>query len=355
MKRVVLLAPTPPPAGGIAGWTLRMMSAQLKDGWAVDVVDEKLIGKTETFGEGSNRHLVDEIIRTRNIWSNLKDKLKDTDVRVVHSCIPSTTFAMIREYICALITHRYKSKFIIHFRCTTPNTTKGIVGNYILKKLCSIADYIIVLNTPSLNHLKKICNTGIEIIPNFVDESEIIAYRSINKKINRVLYVGGVIPSKGCNIICDVAKRYPDIEFRMVGKSDHSVAVNAKSLNNVVLTGPKGTDQVKEELQKADLFLFVSHFRGEGFSNALAEAMAFGLPCVVSDWAANADMIENEGGIVVPVEDVDATSDAIGKELDYSLRVRQSEYNINKVKKEYSSKVVLDRYVDCYNKMIEKE
>lgn len=354
MSKVVLLAPTPPPAGGIAGWTQRMMSAQLKGGWGVEVVDEKLIGNTETFGEGSNRHLLDEIIRTKNIWATLNKKLSDPDVKVVHSCIPSTTFAMIREYVCALIAHRKKRKFIIHFRCTTPNTTKGRIGNYILKKLCKKSDHIIVLNSPSLNHIKEICETSVEIIPNFVDESEISASRVIRNVVSTVLYIGGVIPTKGCNVICEVARRHPNIEFRMVGKADQSVIDNARNITNVVLTGPKGKEQIKEELQKADIFLFVSFFRGEGFSNALVEAMAAGLPCIVSDWAANADMIGSEGGTVVPVESIEATADAISKEMDYSLRVMQSQYNIDKVKKQYCSKVVLDKYVDTYNRVMNK-
>lgn len=52
MNKVVLLAPTPPPAGGIAGWTMRMLEANLKNGWKVEVVDEKLIGNTGIFREG---------------------------------------------------------------------------------------------------------------------------------------------------------------------------------------------------------------------------------------------------------------------------------------------------------------
>lgn len=40
MSKVVLLAPTPPPIGGIAAWTVRMMNATLPDDWKVEVVDE---------------------------------------------------------------------------------------------------------------------------------------------------------------------------------------------------------------------------------------------------------------------------------------------------------------------------
>ncbi len=351
MNKVVLLAPTPPPAGGIAGWTMRMLEANLKNGWKVEVVDEKLIGNTETFGEGSKRHLSDEIKRTFQIWSNLRRILKDENVKVVHSCIPSTTFAMMREYICAVITHQRKRKFIMHFRCTTSNTTQGELGHFVFKKICKISDHIIVLNTPSLKHVKTVCNTSVEIIPNFVDVSEINENKKIEEKVKDALYVGGVIETKGCSLICDIAKKFPDIQFRMVGKAEQTIIDQAVSLPNVILTGTKEKSEVKEELRAADLFIFLSHFRGEGFSNSLAEAMAFGIPCIVTDWAANSDMIENKGGSIVPVNDVNATVEAVRLELDCERRKEQSRFNVEKVKNLYASNVVLDKYVDCYERL----
>lgn len=351
MNKVVLLAPTPPPAGGIAGWTMRMLEASLKNEWRVEVVDEKLLGNTETFGEGSQRHLSDEVKRTFRIWADLRKKLKDKDVKIVHSCIPSTTFAMMREYVCAVITHQKKRQFIMHFRCTTPNTTQGKLGHFVFKKICKISDHIIVLNTPSLKHVESVCNTSVEIIPNFVDVSEISESKVIKEKVKVALYVGGVIETKGCSLICDIAKEFTDIQFRMVGKAEQSIIDKAAPLTNVVLTGPKNKNEVKEELKEADLFLFLSHFRGEGFSNSLAEAMAFGIPCIVTDWAANADMIEDKGGSIICVDDFDVAIKAMSSELDYERRMNQSKFNIEKIRNSYASNIVLDKYVECYERL----
>ena len=63
--KVVLLAPTPPPAGGIAGWTERMVKTTLKNDWGVVVVDEKQIGNRELFSSNKIK---------RNMW-NLCEKL----------------------------------------------------------------------------------------------------------------------------------------------------------------------------------------------------------------------------------------------------------------------------------------
>ena len=85
---------------------------------------------------------------------------------------------------------------------------------------------------------------------------------------------------------------------------DDEIVELSKNVHNVFLVGVLNRSEVMREMSEADVFVFLSKYIGEGFSNALAEAMASGLPCLVSDWAANADMIENKGGIVVESNDV---------------------------------------------------
>lgn len=354
MKKVVLLAPTPPPAGGIAGWTVRMMNASLKNGWQVEVVDEKVIGSRQVFGDKSKRNVFTEIKRCRKIWKDLKRALKDPDTEVVHSCIPSITSSMIREYVCARIAKRRGKKFIIHYRCTVPNTTKGRLGRFMLKRLCNKSDLIITLNTQTDEYLKRITKTPYVLIPNFISADELVESHVIRPEMKKVLYVGGVVETKGAYDMLEIARRFPDIEFRMVGKTDSAVEEFAASegIGNVVFTGPKDRDEVKEELADADVFLFMTYFRGEGFSNALAEAMAAGLPCIATDWAANKDMIGADGGAVVAVKDTEAAIKALESMLPADIRLSQSVANIKKVRECYVDSVVLDQYVDAYESLL---
>lgn len=349
MSKVVLLAPTPPPVGGIAGWTIRMMEASLKNGWQVEVVDEKII-PNDSGSVGKTRNIFSELSRCRRIWNDLKKSLQDHDALVVHSCIPSTTGALAREYVCACITKRRKRKFIVHFRCTVPNTTKGRLGKYLLKKLCKKSDLIITLNTQTNMYLEKITDTPIKLIPNFISVGECANVIDVRPEIKRALYVGKVIETKGAVDVIRLAKKFPDIEFRLVGEAPDEI-LNHKELeglSNVVFVGVKGRNDVRAELMAADVFLFLSYFYGEGFSNALAEAMAVGLPCIVTDWAANKDMIGTEGGAVVDVKDVDAAQKALEEMKSADVRKKQSKVNISKIKSEYLDSVVLDKYVDCY-------
>ena len=352
--KAVLLAPTPPPAGGIAGWTERMLKAELKKGWTLAVVDEKAIGKRQVFGKAGKRNLPEEWKRCRGIWRGLRNELKDPEAKVVHSCIPSVPLAMIREYVCAVITKRRRRKFVIHFRCTVPNTTRGAIGRFVLKRLCDKSDLIISLNRQSSEHLAKITKTPVRLIPNFISEDELVSEHPVRDDLKTVLYVGGLVEDKGVYDCLQIARRLPDVCFRFVGKGNDEFEEKAKAydLSNVVFTGQKDRGGVREELKNADVFLFMTRFRGEGFSNALCEAMAAGIPCVVTDWAANRDMIGSTGGAVVGVGDVDGAVAALEAMKEKQTRQKMSAANIRKVRTEYIDHVVIDQYIDAYESIL---
>ena len=352
MSKVVLLAPTPPPIGGIAAWTVRMMNAELPNNWKVEVVDEKIIGKREFFGDERKLNIKAEIKRCLGIWKGLKIALKDKESKVVHACIAANTLPVLREYLSVCITKNRRRKFIIHFRCTVPNIVKGRINVIALKMLCNKADCVMVLNKQSEDYIKKLTKTKTIVIPNFVDTYEVVDSHLIRNEIKRILYVGGVIETKGCIDIFEVAKRFPNIEFKLIGNPEEQCVIKAKSIPNVILSGTMPHSDILDEMKRADVFMFLSYFSGEGFSNSLAEAMAAGLPCIVTDWAANKDMIEDKGGYVVPVHGIDDVCKCINLMSDHLVRYKQSIFNIEKIKREYSDSVVQKQYVDCYEALL---
>ena len=352
MSKVVLLAPTPPPIGGIAAWTVRMMNAAMPNDWKVEVVDEKIIGKREFFGDKTKHDIKSEIKRCHGIWSGLRKALKDKEVKVVHACIAANTLPVLREYISACITKIRGRKFIIHFRCTVPNIVGGRLNVIALKMLCNKADCVMLLNKQSEEYIRGITKTKTVVIPNFVDATEVVDSHEIREKIQRVLYVGGVIESKGCLDIIEVAKSFPEIEFKLIGNPEKSCVKAAEAVSNVNLAGTMPHSDIIEEMKKADAFMFLTYFPGEGFSNSLAEAMAAGLPCIVTDWAANKDMIEDKGGVVVPVHGVEEACKGLEWMADQGIRKQQSEFNIEKIKREYADSVVQAQYVKCYEELL---
>ncbi len=348
--KVAILAPLPPPPGGIASWMKRMLKAQLKNGWEIVHIDESGTGKRKVFSAASKRNFLDEFKRSKRIWKDLKNALKDPDIKVVHSCIPSSNFAMMREYICARITKKRGRKFIIHYRCTISAYTKGKIGYFIFKKITDLADVAMVLNSDSKETVEKHSKTKALIIPNFVNANDVSkkGEKEISDTVTTTLFVGGVVPKKGCNQLLDAAKHFPDITFRLVG----NVGTEFNDIpENFILTGERTKAEVEEEMKNADLFIFPSW--SEGFSNALAEAMAKGLPCIATNLSANCDMLQNKGGVIIPVNDSEALINAVGKlKDDKELRKSMSDFNIDKVSTYYTDKAVLDQYVDVYESLL---
>ena len=89
-------------------------------------------------------------------------------------------------------------------------------------------------------------------------------------------------------------------------------------------------NDVGELCEVADIYVMPS-FR-EGLSVALMEAMASGLPCVVSRIRGNTDLIDNNGGALFDPHSVSECSEAITKLLSSPLR-QFGQYNAHKVMK----------------------
>jgi glycosyltransferase involved in cell wall biosynthesis len=78
----------------------------------------------------------------------------------------------------------------------------------------------------------------------------------------------------------------------------------------VCLGGRVGNDQLAPYLREADLYMSCSH--SDGASISLLEAMAIGLPCIVSDIPGNREwIVPGEGGWLAPVGDAAACARAL--------------------------------------------
>lgn len=106
-------------------------------------------------------------------------------------------------------------------------------------------------------------------------------------------------------------------------------------------------NDVKDLFAAADCFVMPS-FR-EGLSRSLMEAMASGLPCVVSNIRGNVDLIEDGvGGCLCNPTDVDAFAAALDKlAKDGELRQRMGGCNLERIEG-FDVSIVMDRMSEIF-------
>lgn len=99
----------------------------------------------------------------------------------------------------------------------------------------------------------------------------------------------------------------------------------------------------------------VSSARQEGLPVNIMEAMATGLPIIVTDCRGNRDLIENEkNGIVVGIDDVEGFAKAIEKMYnDKEFMKKISNENLESVK-QYSLEDISKEMASIYNEVIKK-
>jgi glycosyltransferase involved in cell wall biosynthesis len=153
-----------------------------------------------------------------------------------------------------------------------------------------------------------------------------------------------------------VSAQYPESRFLLIGKglteSESGLTKQIRKLNltdRVLLLGERtDTPQLTAALDIA----CSSSAWGEGFSNAIGEAMACAVPCVVTDVGDSAYMV-GDTGVIVPAQNPEALAHAIGqlidagpakrKELGMAARRRiESEFSLPNIARQYE-----DLYEEC--------
>lgn len=353
-SNAILIGLLPPPYGGIASWSKKTLEIAPNYGINYVFVNESNQTSRKHFGDNTKRNIFSDIKRAFRIRKDLKKALKSTDESyVVHCNIPSLKYSMIRELSNLKLIKKYNRKYIIHFRSTVANNVQTKKQKKLVEKLLKRADKILLLNKQSYDFCYDIFpNNKMEILPNYVDATETDPNHLINDSIKKILYVGMATLEKGVDDIIDVSTRFPSITFEIIGRVSEEIKqyCENKCLPNVSFLGQMDKKDIMSYYKKADMFLFLSRFKSEGFSNALCEAMGMGLPCIVTDWAANRDMVFSDyEEVIVKPHDIDSLEKSIKFFENKEIRTKISQSNYKKVIDEYSDRVVLKRIKSIYD------
>lgn len=158
-----------------------------------------------------------------------------------------------------------------------------------------------------------------------------------------------------------VVREHPDVLFLCVGRPDGAGPdtrfgrardlVNRLGLQSRVLfIGERG--DVERVYRMLDVKVLSSVF--EGTPNVVLEAMASGLPVVVTDVSDNARIVDDGSeGFVVPPRDPDAMARCIGRLLaDDDLRHRAGQQSRHKAVNQYSLVRLAERTAEVYLRVL---
>lgn len=177
-------------------------------------------------------------------------------------------------------------------------------------------DRVIVLSQEMKDEMRELGfeESKLALIPNSVETCpERVETESSNQAF-KLLFTGRLSKEKSLETLLIAANQLAEVgvecEVTLLGgssfggrDSEHELRQLAESLNPRAKICFAGTfSNIEPFYQAADVFVLPSI--SEGMSNALLEAMAHGLPCVVSDIAANQFVVTNEkDGLIFKVGD----------------------------------------------------
>jgi glycosyltransferase involved in cell wall biosynthesis len=179
-----------------------------------------------------------------------------------------------------------------------------------------------------------------------------------------VVAVGHIRRIKGIDVLVraagKVAREFPNVVFLVVGRNSEpahfrELEVLIEKLGvqkNVRFLGE--TENIYPLLKMSDVFFLPS--RSEGFSNALIEAMARGLPCVATRVGGNGEAVEEgHSGYLVENEDADSAADRIIALLRNPERAKEMGQAGRKiVEQKFTAEVMMERLVSLYDGLLAK-
>jgi glycosyltransferase involved in cell wall biosynthesis len=207
---------------------------------------------------------------------------------------------------------------------------------------------------------EKIPASKITLLPNAVDTGRFRPVEESARDAARaelglpgagmvVAGIGRLHPQKNWPLFLRLAARFPEATFLIAGTGPEEERLRALASANVRFAGFRDTRTV---LAAADVFVLTSDY--EGTPMTLLEAMACGVPSVVSAVDGCVEIVRDEqGGLLArPGDDGDFAAKLKKFLTDPELRVRQGQTGRERVVEEYDARAQAAVVEDTYLRLL---
>ncbi len=205
----------------------------------------------------------------------------------------------------------------------TPHNPKKPYMRTELKRTFQLASAVHCVSDVTLNEAKKY---GLDaeksrVIRPAIDPDFFTAIDDKNSDtlLLRIISIGSLIWRKGYTDALIAIRRLVDkgisIQYEIIGDGEDYQAIlfsiqDMELQDYVTLHGKLSAEEIRDRLQRSDVFLLTS--LSEGISNAALEAMSCGLPVVTTESGGMREAVtDGVEGLVVPIMDPDAVANAL--------------------------------------------
>jgi glycosyltransferase involved in cell wall biosynthesis len=229
--------------------------------------------------------------------------------------------------------------------------------------LQSIQAVVVVLSSRMRDHLAEhgFHLPDMQFIPNGVDITRFNpTHDDTNERAQVVVCITGLRYEKGIDVLLQawylVHQQTPQARLIIVGRGSlqNQLERMAEALGiaaSVEFTGVQS--DVPAQLHRGSIAVLPS--RWEGMPNAVLEAMACGLPCVLTRVSGSEDIVQHGvNGLLVEPEDYQGMAQALLTLLRDPLLTQKYGYAAREtIERHYSLEQVMDKYIELYERMID--
>ena len=191
-----------------------------------------------------------------------------------------------------------------------------------------------------------------------VDASDFLKRYPQLKGKKVILYMGRMHPIKGTDILArsfaEIGSRFEDAVILFAGPDEDGTRRRIENTLNklgvadrAAFTGMLAGEDWYAAFRCADIFILPSY--SEGFSVAVLEAMAAGLPVVISDQCNFPEVRQNCAGRVVPLDDTSLTNAVMSLLSDKALSDRMGKNGLRLIEERYNWTAIARSVANAYD------
>ena len=293
----------------------------------------------------------------RNIYREKETEkiLNNEKPDIIISFLPAPSFRVL------IANRKLKIPVIVSDRNNPKKEYSPLIKKILMKILYKKADAFVFQTKEQSEYFCRDIQKKSKIIYNPLKE-EFIENSQRKNPQKTIVAVGRLVPQKNHKILIkafdEVVKKHDDYNLKIFGKGklEKRLKKYIKRLgleDKVLLCGVK--DDIKPELEKAEIFVLSSNF--EGLPNSLIEAMAIGLPAIATDCPCGGPreiIKDGKNGLLVPVKNSTKMAEAINRLIEDKQLRSEISFEATKIKNELNPNKITNEWQEYMELVLKK-